>query len=268
MFVRKLTKSIKEMKKIKLTGLLMLSFLTFSLTSCESDSNDGNNNNEVGESTGDYWPLAVGNSWNYTVEMDSQSQDDSEITIIGNETINGVNAFKFNNLVMSNTATDGTMFDNLDVVTYSYKEGGDYHIGMDDLNAEYQGMMQLSQDGYDYIVLKDYLEVGETWNTDFTVTTNIEYTDPNYPDQEIDQTMELDGIILERDSTVEVNGETYYPVIKVGIDMLSDSMGQQVSYNYTYYFAENVGMIKMDGVITDGSTSTHMLQELETYSLN
>lgn len=227
-----------------------------------------------GSSTGDYWPMAMGNVWDYNNTEDGIAQEDSDMTINATETIDGNLFYKYNSFVGDATATDGTDFVGVDISMYSRKNGGDYHVRLGDLTADLLGIYQIEQEGYEYIILKDYLDVGQTWTQDFTIETSYTVLLPGTPDLPVtvsDYSLQFE--ILGKDLTVEVNGVTYTSVIKV-MQILSTEVqgtpGSSTESELEIYFAKDIGIIKADtsSFDEDSGVSSTTVQELISYSLN
>jgi len=265
--------------------MLLSCFILLSAFTCDNeplegdfDNTNGGNNNVIGdpggETTGDYWPMAIGNIWTYSVVEDGVTQDNSIMDIVQTETISNNLYYQYDTFFGDVTATDGTGFEGLSVNVYSRKNGGDYVIKVGELTADLLGLYQITQEGYEYIILKDYLDIGGTWSHTMSVETSFEVSIPGgeaLPTTVSNYDMQFE--ILDKDLTIEVQGETYDSVIKVrqifNVTVQGDpSAGSQS--NYIYYFAKDVGVVKVDGTINDlddGITS-NSVQELISYSLN
>ncbi len=285
------------MKTFKIASLFFLSFILLTLSSCQNEPLDGDFSFETdgeidtptgggssgddgsgspgGSSTGDYWPMAIDNSWNYEFVIDDVQQDDYAMTIDANVEYQSNSVFRFSEYLPTTTGTDGTEFEGLSITTYARKNGGDYIVTAGDLEADYlDGLFSLTQTGYSYIVLKDYLEVGGTWSSTAQVVTEYTSLDPTFPDlPSIVQNFEFDMEILEKGISLVVNGQTYNDVIKVKQVLNSstpDFPDQIITSESNYYFALDVGLIKsvsnsLDVADNIQSTST---TELIDYTLN
>ena len=277
------------MKKFKLASVFVLSILFTTFYSCDnepldseflSDSEEGIFNPDIieepgGDSTGDYWPLAVNNEWTYNYYVDDVAQEDYDMSIGSIEVYQGESVFRFNQYLPSATGTDGTQFDGFDIDTYVRKNGGDYIITVGDLSASYlDGAFELSQTGYSLIILKDYVTVGTSWTSNVQTVTSFVSNDEIFPDlpsitNNITNTLE----VVEKDISVTVNGNTYADVIKVKYEQetyTAAAPDQTTNSLYYYYFAKDVGLIKAEGSISDNADNitSNVLQELDTFVLN
>ena len=277
------------MKLVRVASVLSLSLFTMFFLSCENEpldadflSEDGSfipddseNTDPGGDSSGDYWPLAVDNSWTYNLYADDVAQDDYDMSIGSTDVYQGENVFRFNQYLPSATGTDGTEFGGLEIDTYVRKNGGDYIISVGDLSASYlDGAFELSQTGYSIIILKDYVNVGTTWTSNVQTVTSFTSNDETFPDlpsitNNISNTLE----VVEKDISTTVNGTTYNDVIKVKYlqETFTAAAPEQTTNSLIYYyFAKDVGLVKAEGTISDNAdniTST-TLQELDAYTLN
>ena len=122
--------------------------------------------------------------------------------------------------------------------------------------------------------MKDYLDVGTTWNYDFDVVTSYEPLQTggtSLPD--LTSNYEIDLEIVEKDASLVVNGTTYSPVIKVKFLQRVSVVGFPNSNSradYFYYFAKDVGIVKVEGTLYDGddNITSNVLQELKSYVIN
>jgi hypothetical protein len=218
------------MKKITTSFLLML-LVAFFFTACSSDSS--NDDSDVQNSS--YWPTAVDNNWVFF-------QDGDEITmkIIGTDQIDGAKYYKFDQMIGA-TSSIGTQ-----ASVWIKKSNGDYYIKMGEINIDYSGYKG-KMTGYEFIFFKDYLKVNETWSGTYTSSTS--YNIPDFP--AIVTTVNYTGKILERGSTLTVNGINYKDVIKFSFAQSAFISGQAASESITnYWIAKDIGVIKMD---TNGS---------------
>lgn len=230
---------------------------------------NGNGNQPTQPSTGDYWPMAVGNKWTYGVVTDNQVQPDSQMEIGEYVNYDGNQQYLYTQFVTNTTATDGTMLDDISIDIYSRKNGGNYIITFADWNFESAGV-QVSQTGYSYVMLKDYLGIGGTWTENVSSTTTFSVADGSFPDTttQVNTTMTFE--ILNKDFTMTVNGEEFGPVIELKMEMVSNSAGQTIESEFIYYFAKDVGVIKLTSTTNDISDNvvTNSTQEIKTYNLN
>ena len=232
------------MKKIKTLLTIFVIITSLSFISCENEPLDqsllGNNlpdNGTGGTSTGDYYPTAINNTW--TLQQNGTNLAPNKI--IGTEVINGLTYYKFN------PTTTG----NISLNTYVRKSNGSYFLKTGDSSLNFGGLTG-TQTGFEFIVLKDNIPVGATWNGTYNQTTT--YT--GIP--AIAQTTNYTGTILAKDVTETVNGETFNNVIKVKIDQVSTISGATTTGTTEYWFAKNVGPLKSETTFA-GGTSTSIL---------
>lgn len=230
------------MKNFKVILFLTL-FVAFSFTSCSSDSSNGEENS--GNSTGDYWPTAINNSWVY-----SANKKESTMKIIGIDEIDGNKYYKFDQLTGFGDLASGK------ASIWLKKNKGDYYIKIGDIEVnagEFVGKVS----GYEFLLFKDYLEVKGTWGGTYTHT--IKYNIPNFPNITTKGTYA--GEILEKDTSLTVNGLLFKDVIKFSFSQnASIDGGKETNVKTIYWIAKNVGIIKMDN---DGA-----LTELKSRVLN
>lgn len=258
------------MKKITFLTTILLVFTAFTFVSCEVESidpalgTDGTNNNggntgggntgggntggNGGTSSGDYWPTAINNIWNY-------DQDGTAVNmkIIGTDNINGATYYKFSpqsGFFEGNGATD--------VTTWIRKNGGNYIMKMGDLNINAGGLTG-TQTGYEMILFKDNIAVNATWTGSYTQTTTYSVLPTS-----IVMTTNYTGKILEKGATVTVNGVTYTNVIKMNLRQVVSVMGANTITESEYWFAKDIGPIRVE-MDSEGNTFE---TALTSYTLN
>lgn len=282
------------MKKLKVASILFLSFLMFTVVSCDNEplegfeleSNDTNGGgsgsggngsgsgtgNSGGDSTGDYWPMAVNNSWTYNFNIDGVPQEDSSIDMTDLVDYQGAPSYLMNYFGNNPQTTDGTELGDVSLTSYARKNGGDYWVFIASTTIEIEGIMEVTQSAYDYAVLKDYKNVGETWDSNYAITSSyVSLLDgfPAPPDTTIN--VEAHFEILERDATLTVNDQVYSPVIKVRQFNTYITPGVPNSTaQIDTYFAEDVGIIKSSTTSLDGDDNITTVAEtnLSSYTLN
>lgn len=237
------------MKKI---SLLFLALVSITFFSCSDDNealdpvlagqtgnNNGNGGNNGtggsgsfgngGTSSGDYWPATVGNYWQF--EQNGVTQNPMEM--IGTNTFNGGTYYKFDAIFGAGFSTTGVVSE-----SWLNKSGGNYIIKIGDINVDLGGITG-TVTGYEMLVLKDNVAVGESWS--FTVNQTITYT--GIPS--VTQVIDFEGTILEKDVTETVNGETYNNVIKSTLTQSVAISGvPSTTVTNEYWFAKDIGPIK------------------------
>lgn len=230
------------MNHFKKTLLLTLFVFSFLLISCENESTDME---PAENSTGDYWPTALDNQW-----ILNQNGTDVTMKIISSENINGETYYKFNQMAGMNESVSG------EASVWLKKNKGDYYIKMDDITidlGEIKGVMT----GYEFIILKDYLSVNETWSGTYSQTTT--YNLESVP--AIKTTINYKGTILEKGTSLVVNGTTYTDVIKFRIHQDVTMMGQLASsMDSDYWVSKNIGIIKMSSGESDAQLVSYIVK--------
>lgn len=227
----------------KISTLLTIVFSLILLVSCEvepldpsietgnssSSGSTGGSSGSVGVSTGDYWPTQINNQW--TFEQDGIAQ--SPIKIIGSSTIGGALYYQF-----SPQSGSGGVASANSVTTRLNKNGGNYNLKTDDLTIDAGGLTGI-QTGFTMTLLKDNINVGETWTGNYSQSTT--YTGiPSFT-----TTTNYIGTILAKNVTATVNGENFTDVIKMNLRQETTFSGTATIVNTEYWFAKNVGPIKI-----------------------
>lgn len=224
------------MKKNAFTNLVFIVFAVLALYSCSKDDT----NIEKTTSTGDYFPTAINNSW-----VLNTNESLSTMKITGTDSFDGKEYFKFDQFIGSEGLLN----------SWLRKSNGNYYFRIGELTFNYEGLTA-TQTGYEYIFFKDYLDVNQTWTGTYTQKTT--YT--GFPP--ITTTVNYTGTILEKNTTLTLNEKTYNDVIKFryNIKVIDPKGSEMQSYNFDYWIAKNVGIIKFIGA---GSMVT-----LDSYNLN
>lgn len=250
------------MKNIKLIAGIFLILTSFTFTSCENEPIDSainldDNNGGGGTSTGDYWPAALNNQWVYKLNGVQQSP----MKIISVNSINNATYYTFDTLF-----GQGSTGGNAAATVRLKKNSGDYYIRIEDLNLNLGGGLTATMTGYEYILLKDYLTVGQTWTGSYNQTTT--YSDPQLP--AIIQSTNYTGTVIETGSTVTVNGVSYPNVIKVRVRQSTSFAGslEPTLVDSDYWFAKDVGPIKAVNLSTVSGNTTTNTNELASFVIN
>jgi len=200
-----------------------------------------------GTSSGDYFPMAVGNTWNYT--------HDASLVLGSSQVINGKTYFKETNSFFTGAAEWP------DLEEFVAKQNGNYYVAVKSApGAEHPIETQ------EIIILKDNLNVGGTWNSSMVLT----HTDEEGGISVI--TINTDYVIQEKGISMTVNGVNYENVIKV------KSVGtSEFTYNgepfgdepevssEEMWFAKDIGIIKLKSVMVDEPDEIY---DLVDYELN
>lgn len=218
------------MKTIKSILKLLILTLAFTTVSCDDEPVDPalDLSNGGGSSSGDYWPTAINNEW----IMERGGVELDPIKIIGTGNFGGQTYYKFAPQSGSGSTTSGS------VTNWLNKSNGVYKLKTDDININAGGLTG-TQTGYEFIILKDNIAVGQSWNGTYTQTTSF----TGIPS--ITLTINYTGTILAKNVSATVDGETYNDVIKVSLVQNTLMPGAPpTTINSEYWFAKDVGVIK------------------------
>jgi hypothetical protein len=226
----------------KILSLLFLSAVSF--TSCSSDDSAAESN---GTTTGDYFPMAVNNKWEYSNDFDA-----TEINLIGTTTFGGKTYYE-----MTDTDTESQ----IDIQTYMNKRGASYYQKAS-VSTQTQGSLFITIAGFEIKMFQDDLQVGETWtgsakpkvtytgSSSGSTTANISYV----------------GEITARDASVTLGGITYTDVIKMQLTLTQTVNSQTATISGENWFAKDIGLIYDSTTMsTDNITKTRYLTN---YTLN
>jgi hypothetical protein len=229
-------------KNYLIVAFLALIFST-SIISCSSDDDNNNTNESYGTSTGDYWPMAIGNQWT----MKQNGMNDETVKITSTDVFNGITYYK----------TDGNFEENslgLEAESWITKKGATYLIKVGDINYSQDGVAIKLQE-FEYTVLKDDLPVSGTWTEKTTQDMLVSYLGQT-------QTLKLitnyTGTILEKNAEAVVNGVKYSDVIKLNLNQNATFEGENINVDTEYWYAKNVGPIKVVSE-SDGETTESIL---------
>ncbi|WP_127844210.1 hypothetical protein [Psychroflexus aestuariivivens] len=224
---------------------------------------------EPGEgSTGDYWPMAVGNTWVYNVESNNSSSE-NEYSVNSETTIEGLPAYQIDNFISDAGVETPDLpveqdFDQPD--NYVIKNEGNYYNLLESFSFEENGI-SLSISGFNYVFLKDYLEEGQSYSSDFdfTYTSSIDIEGfEDFEDIEFTQNFNYEMTMVERGMILEVNEVEYEDVIHIEIVLTISQEGLEETITDTseVYLAKDIGPIRIINE-SEGSTS-----DLISYELN
>lgn len=195
-------------------------------------------------SSGDYFPMAVGNIWNYTNITTGPSK------IISTQTINGKIYYRMTGAIIN--AQD--LAD--DAQDFVRKENGNYYA-----RVNYPSFNQ----SVEMILLKDYLNEGQGWEEEFTITIDDE---PG----EVTQLTVSTTSVIESKGSYTVNGINYPDVIKVAAMVDSELLYNGEPFGdpeppllHEYWYAKDVGLIKLK--IAEAVDEPEELHELIDYTL-
>lgn len=228
------------MKKTNQIISAVLIFISVLVTSCSND--DGVSN---GTSTGNYWPLAVNNTWTFT-----DGSTNSDLKVIGTTDFGGTTYFEM---------LDQTTNSSFTAQNWMAKKGATYYQKVAESTNVVDGI-SINIKGYEVPLFKDDLEVNGTWVG--SVSPKITYTIGSNTTT-VSSKVKYTGTIVEKNATVTLNSETYNDVIKMKLKLEVTINGQLTTSNIEYWFAKEVGPIRqyqyIDGTITESTLVSHVL---------
>lgn len=233
--------------------VLVLWLSVFSLSSCSSEfepvdpaiqtpDENPDENETPGNSTGDYWPMALNNEWVY--KLDGVVQEPMKIS--STESIDSKIYYKYENFLGVSDGGSSFIGTNL-----TRKTNGVYYVRV---SAVIPGTPSITVSPLEVIVLKDYLEVNQQWSQNLSQTTTIQGETP------IVTAVEISGKILEKGATISIGNITFTQVIHVEVIQTT----QGVVNKNEYWFAKDIGLIKYSNFI-DGSVDS--VYEIQSYLL-
>lgn len=242
--------------KIKFINILaVLTTLFFASCSVESIdpalakqiNNDTNSNpNAV---VADYWPSVVNNNWTYT----QNGVDQTPMKIISTEVLSGKTYYTFNNLFGQSASTSAN------ITLKLRKNQGEYYIKALDFPFTSGGFSGQAS-GFEYLLFKDNVNINETWTTNFTQT--FTFNNPSIPSTT--SATVIDGTMLEKNTSIVVNGVTFNDVIKFKVIQKVTLQTQVTTTTSYYWYAKGVGCVKS---IIQNAGTPDTVSELKAYNL-
>lgn len=240
--------------KIKFIKILAVITTTF-FASCTVESIDpalanqiNTGNIDTNAAVVDYWPSVVNNTWTYNQNGTPQTP----MKIISSEVVNGKTYYTFNNLFGQSTSAMAN------VTLKLRKNQGEYFIKASDFPFTAGGFTGQAS-GFEYLLFKDFVNVNDTWTTSFT--QNFTFNNPSIPSTT--SSTVVDGTMLEKNTSIVVNGVTFNNVIKFKVVQKVTLSGQVTTSTSFYWYAKGVGCVK--SIISSGTQDT--TSELQTYNL-
>lgn len=232
-----LVKNLKHMRKI-VSAVLFVSLLITS--SCSSDDSE----ESFGTSTGNYWPMAVNNTW--TFDDDGSS---SELKIIGTRVFSGTTYYELSD-------ASASVFGVQNWVT---KKGATYFQKTADATINQDGIA-ITIEGYEVPMFKDNVAANATWSG--TVSPKVTYN-ANGQTVSLTAKVKYTGTLLEKAPTVTLNGETYTDVLKIKTRIEVNIAEQLTVADQEYWFAKDVGPIReyqtVNGETTERTLTDYIL---------
>ena len=210
------------MKKINKILLLFIAISAPLFTGCTTDiepidpavigENPGDNPGEnPGTPSGDYWPMAVNNTWIFK----NNGVTEPPMKIISSEQIAGKTYYKYSNFVGTSTVQGAAFTGNI----WTRKENNTYFIRQEVTIPAQNGNPAINVLPTEVQILKDNLAVNETWTHNFTQTMMF----GSIP---IDSPVEIVGKVLEKDAQITVNGQSFSQVLKVEVTQNTQGVSQ------------------------------------------
>ncbi|RYJ42364.1 hypothetical protein [Flavobacterium beibuense] len=258
------------MKKLQRLSAVVLFLSVLSFVSCDTEpvdpvlldnvnnpENPGTNPNNPtnpGTSDGSYWPMALNNEWVFDVE----DEGESPMKITSTESIGGNTYYRVNYSFASSGTGDLTG----EATNLLRHNNGDYSVRISVIVPDEQGM-QITVSPYEYTILKDYLEPGQSWTQDVQQTTTYQMPGITIPPMVMN--FHIENIIQEKGITVTVNGVSYENVIKVKqTQTITSNLTPGMVLTVYYWFAKDVGPIKSESQSSNFTSSSTLV----SYTLN
>lgn len=229
------------MKKINFSKAAILFISVISLSSCSSDDSTMSN----GETTGDYWPMKVNNTWNF-----DNNGITEQMKITESEQIGGTTYYRLSD-----------QGDEFGIPVWLTKKGATYYQKSDDFTTTQNGVT-ITIKGYQVPAFRDDLAVNETWSG--TIRPRVTYS-YNGQTGSLPTRVDYVGTITARDATEVINGITYTNIIKATLTAETNIDGQITMVDTEYWFAKDIGPVR-EFESTDGGIATERF--LLNYTLN
>jgi len=212
------------------------------VSSCSSDSSGDSN----GTTTGNYFPMAVNNKWNYT-----DGTTNTVATIIGTTTFGGVTYYE-----MTDTNSD------LSIPNWMTKKGASYYQKTR-TTTKNKGTTTMVIESYEVKVFRDDLAVGESWHG--AASPKVTYSGGSGSGS-FNAQITYEGTITARDVSETLGGVPYNNIIKMKMDIVVNSNGQINTIHSDYWLAKDIGLIKETETSTvDNITKTRYLTSYELH---
>ena len=222
--------------------LFLLVIASFSLSSCSSDSSGDSN----GTTTGNYFPMAVNNKWDYT-----DGSTATEVNLIGTTSIGGATYYE-----MTDTQNP---YSNQNWVA---KKGASYY-GKTGTFTQVESGTSITLQSYELKILKDDLAVGESWSG--TANPKVNYSGAAGTGS-FNAHITYTGTITARDVSEIIGSVTYNNIIKVELTAVINANGQINNIAGEYWYAKDIGEIYEHETSTaDGSDVTRYLTSYELH---
>ena len=230
------------MKKNNFKILALLFFAAFSFSSCSSDSSGDSN----GTTTGDYFPMAISNKWDYT-----DGSTPSEVNLIGTTSFGGATYYE-----MTDTQNP---FSNQN---WMVKKGASYYQKTG-ITTQVESGTTITIQAYEMKILQDDLAVGETWHG--SASPKVNYSGAAGTGS-FNANINYTGTVTAKDVSEILGSVTYNNIIKVALTAVVNANGQISNITGEYWFAKDIG------IVYDHETSTadnsNVTRYLTSYTLH
>lgn len=207
--------------KFKIFSLLFISAL--SLTSCSSS--DSEPVDIIGTTTGDYFPMAVNNKWNYT----DGASTTTYAKLLSTQDFNGITYYN-----LEDTSSE------LNIPVWMTKKGASYYQKSTTASFVQNGS-NITMEGYELKILRDDIAVGESWSG--KASPKVTYSGSNGSGS-YRAKVTYEGSILATGETEIIQGNTYNNIIKVYLIAYVNSKGIINQITTEYWFAKDVGIVR------------------------
>ena len=232
------------MKKTpKILSLLFLS--AFSLFSCSSDDDAKDYD---GITTGDYFPMAVGNKWNY-----SDGTTNTEVNLIGTAVFYPEDTY----YEMTDTGEE------FNIQNWITKKGATYYHKTGTTTIT-QGSTTIVIQPYNMIVFKDDKDVDQGWgSTGMQLLVN--YTTPSGSGT-LPATLAYECLITEGGVSEMLGGIVYNNITKMEMEAVETVNSQVINIHTEYWFAKDIGLVRESiRSSADNITKTRYLTSYELH---
>lgn len=215
-------------------------------------------------STGDYWPTAVGNKWNFETTNADGTTTENNYEILSETTYDGIPAFELSTFLFDDQLAFDFDFSDFPIgeieapelsnTGYLIKNEGNYGYYSTSLDVSF-GDLSMSVSPFGYVFFKDYLLEGESFESGFTYETTFgidpdsEFADLGLDFSDMSTVIESDfeSTIVGRDIEMTVNEVNFSEVIHLRFNTtyVDDTNNEILTGVSEIYLAKDIGPIKM-----------------------
>lgn len=230
--------------KTKFKILTLLFLCAFSLSSCSSD---GDAKDYDGVTTGDYFPMAVGNKWNY-----SDGTTNTEVNLTGTTVFYPEDTY----YEMTDTG------DQFNIQNWITKKGATYYHRAGATTIT-EGSTTITIQPYTIIILKDDKDIDHGWLGNSNLLVN--YINPSGSGT-LPATLQYECFITERGVSEVLGGIVYNNITKVEMEAVETVNSQVINIHTEYWFAKDIGLVKES--IRSSSDNITKTRYLTSYELH